>query len=87
MHWVVLEIAMATIGDAGSTVIIIAFSLESVPSRVCLVDRRGLLVRGVRASVHATLCPWRAIRFTFFTCYPILVFWAQLLALRFGRCS
>ena len=55
---VVLEIAMATVGNAGSTTaIIIAFSLESILSRVCLVDYRGLLVRGVRASAHAALCP------------------------------
>ena len=56
-HRVVLEIAMAMVGDAGSdTAIIIAFSVESILSRVCLVDQRGLLVCGVRASVHAALC-------------------------------
>ena len=51
-HRVVLEIAMAMIGGAGSaTAILIAFSLESILSRACLVDRRGLLVRPRRARV------------------------------------
>ena len=59
---VVLEITMAMVGNAGSTTaIIFAFSLESILSRFCLVDRRGLFVRGVYASDHAALCPWRAI--------------------------
>ena len=63
-HRAVLEIAMATIGGAGSaTAMIIAFSLESILGRVCLVDHRGLLVRCVRVLVHAALCPWRAINF------------------------
>ena len=44
----------------GAMIIALAFSLAawklSILSRVCLVDHRGLLVRGVRASVHMPLC-------------------------------
>ena len=35
--------------------------LVCIPSGACLVDRRGLLVCGMCASVHAALCPWRVI--------------------------
>ena len=55
-HRVVLEIAMSTIGDAGSAAaILIAFSLERIIRRAALVDCRGVLVRGrgLRVSVHA----------------------------------
>ena len=46
----VLEIVMAMIGGTGSAAaMVIAFSLESILSRVCLVGRRGLLMRGVCA--------------------------------------
>ena len=38
-HQVILEIAIATVGDAGSaTAQRIAFSVESILRRVCLVD-------------------------------------------------
>ena len=54
---VVHEIAIAMIGDAGSTtVIIIAFALERILSWICLVNCGGLLVCGMRVSVHAALC-------------------------------
>ena len=54
---VVHEIAMATIGNAGSTAaILITFPLERILSRVCSVGCKGSLVCGMCMPVHATLC-------------------------------
>ena len=48
------------VSNAGSgTSQLIAFSVESILRRVCLVDCRGLLVCDMRASVHAALCHGR----------------------------